>query len=407
MNRPNFPDSWQPGSKTFHSMTNYIIVILCLIVLLSYLFDITSRYSRIPGVVLLIGLGILLNLLAGATGLRIPNFKSILPVIGTLGLILIVMDASLDLKIERDKKVMIGRSIFSAIILFGIFTAGMTVILVHFMGHSVRDSMLNSIPLGIISSAVAIPASRNINPRQKEFIVYESAFSDIIGIMVFDIILVTSGSFGNGLFRFGLNALVTLVIAIITTSVLAMLLHKIKYHVNYVIIMTAVVMVYALAKIVHLPALLLVLCFGMALSNSRFVEHTFIKRFVDFEKFRNDLESFRRIAGELTFLVRSFFFIIFGFYTSLNGMFNPDNLITALSIAAGIFLLRAAFFIFLLRSGDLALIFFAPRGLITILLFMSIPSASAIPRINAEVITLVILLTLLVLIIGNFVRSKN
>lgn len=41
-------------------MTNYIILILCVIILLSYLFDITSRYSRIPGVMLLIGLGIAL-----------------------------------------------------------------------------------------------------------------------------------------------------------------------------------------------------------------------------------------------------------------------------------------------------------------------------------------------------------
>jgi len=37
-------------------MTNYIILFLCVLVLLSYLFDITSKYSRIPGVILLIGL---------------------------------------------------------------------------------------------------------------------------------------------------------------------------------------------------------------------------------------------------------------------------------------------------------------------------------------------------------------
>jgi len=40
-------------------MTNYIILVLCIIVILSYLFDITSKYSKIPGVILLIGLGIL------------------------------------------------------------------------------------------------------------------------------------------------------------------------------------------------------------------------------------------------------------------------------------------------------------------------------------------------------------
>jgi hypothetical protein len=42
-------------------MTNYIILVLCLLIMLAYLFDITSRYSKIPGVILLIGLGIIIG----------------------------------------------------------------------------------------------------------------------------------------------------------------------------------------------------------------------------------------------------------------------------------------------------------------------------------------------------------
>ncbi len=43
-------------------MTNYIIIALCVIVLVSYLFDITSKYSKIPSVILLIAPGILRKL---------------------------------------------------------------------------------------------------------------------------------------------------------------------------------------------------------------------------------------------------------------------------------------------------------------------------------------------------------
>ncbi len=72
----------EPGSVPF--MTNYIILALCVIIILSYLFDISSRYSRIPGIILLIGLGIALQLISLSTGLSIPNLKTIFPVIGTL-----------------------------------------------------------------------------------------------------------------------------------------------------------------------------------------------------------------------------------------------------------------------------------------------------------------------------------
>jgi cell volume regulation protein A len=388
-------------------MTNYIILALCIVVLLAYIFDITSKYSKIPGVILLIGLGIGIRLLTDNTRLELPNMQPLLPVLGTLGLILIVMEASLDLKLDQKKLKLFSMSVGSAIILFFIFTGLLSYILVRIMGYPIFDSIANSIPLGIISSAVAIPSARNLGPAQTEFIVYESSFSDILGIMAFDFIILNHADIGNGLISTGFNIILTVIIASITTSVLGYLLHKITYHINYVIIMTSVVMVYALAKLIHLPALFLVLSFGLALANSRLVENTPIKRFVDFVKFRNDLDSFRKILVEMTFLVRSFFFIMFGYYTSVSGLFNLSNLIAASVITSAIFVLRFIFFRTVLRITSLPLILFAPRGLITILLFISVPAVTRIPLINTEVITLVIMMTLLVMMIGNLVPNRD
>ena len=96
-------------------MTNYIILALCILVILSYIFDITSKYTKIPGVIFLIALGISIQLLGKSTKLDIPNLEPILPVIGTLGLILIIMEASLDLKLEKRKKGLIIKSVSSAL----------------------------------------------------------------------------------------------------------------------------------------------------------------------------------------------------------------------------------------------------------------------------------------------------
>lgn len=388
-------------------MTNYIILALCVIIILSYLFDISSRYSRIPGIILLIGLGIALQLISLSTGLSIPNLKPILPVIGTLGLVMIVLDASLDLKLEKKKSRVLINTVLSALVLLILVVTIGSLVLVKIFGHTPIYAVLNMIPLGIISSAAAIPSAEGLSSKEKEFIVYESSFSDILGIMAFDFILLGQSEMSVGVGNFLIAGFMTIVIAAVTTVGLAWLLHKANYHVNYVIIMTFVVLVYVLAELYHLPALLLVLVFGLALSNNRIVENTFISRYIEFDKFNRDLSSFRRILGELTFLVRSFFFIIFGYYTSVEGVFYPENLITAFIITAGILLIRWLFFYYILRIKSLPLVLFAPRGLITILLFLSIPAAYMIPEINTEVITLVILMTLLAMMLGNILSPRK
>lgn len=388
-------------------MTTYIILALCLIVILSYIFDITSKYSKIPGVILLIFLGIGIQLSSKALKIEIPDLEPVLPVVGTLGLIMIIMEASLDLKLEKRKKVLIIKSISSALILFAVFSVIFSFILIQFFGFSLFDSLINSVPLGIISSSVAIPSASLLSPDDREFVVYESSFSDIFGILVFDFIIISQASLVRGIFTFALSSLITLVIAIITSSILALLLHKLRYHVNYVIIMTCVVLVYILAKLFHLPALLLVLSFGMVLSNNQFLENTVARNFFNFEVFRSDLESFRKILIELTFLVRSFFFIMFGYYAKIAGLLDLHNLVIAFGITAVIFITRFIFFRYILKLPPIPLLFFSPRGLITILLFISIPAASKITMVGEEVITLVILMTILVLMAGNILYKRD
>ncbi len=388
-------------------MTNYIILTLCILVLLAYIFDITSKYTKVPGVIFLIALGIGIQLAGKSTNLGIPNLQPVLPVIGTLGLILIIMEASLDLKLEKRKKGLIVKSISSAIILLVIFNAVFTYAIVKFFGFSVRDSLLSSIPLSIISSAVAIPSALYLHSDEKEFIIYESSFSDIFGIIIFDFILINTSNIVLGIMNFAFASIITVGLALLTTAVLAILLHKVKYHINYVIIMTSVVTVYVLAKLSHLPALLLVIVFGLILSNNKFLENTPINKFVDFDKFRSDLKAFKNILTEFTFIVRSFFFIIFGYYTKVEGLFKIETLLSGLGITVLIFILRFIFLKFVLKMPVIPLFFFSPRGLITILLFLSIPVSSRIPLINEEVVTVVILLTIFLLMIGNIIHKRE
>ncbi|HOU57791.1 MAG TPA: cation:proton antiporter, partial [Smithellaceae bacterium] len=388
-------------------MTYYVLIAFCVIILLAYIFDITAKYTRVPGVILLIATGMFINYLSSSFHIGIPDMSGLLPIMGTLGLILIVLEGSLDLAIRRDKSRLIIGSVSSAILLFAVMIGVFTYVAVHFLQYDLRASLLNIIPFAVISSAVAIPSAAGLTPENREFVTYESSISDIIGILAFDFILLSSGSLGTGVLRFIAELILTFIVSVLLSGGLAILLHKISHHVKYVIIMTVIILVYALAKLVHLPSLLVVLIFGLVMNNNVLFKNAFSAKWINFDEFNTDLGAFKNIVFELTFIIRCFFFILFGFYTRLSDLLNPSNLIIAAAITVSIFIFRALFFRIVLRLPLNPLLYFAPRGLITILLFFSIPSILLLPFINVGIVTQVIFLTILMMTFGNMIFSRD
>jgi Kef-type K+ transport system membrane component KefB len=387
-------------------MTYYVLIAFCVIILLAYIFDVTAKHTKIPGVILLILTGMAINYLADFLKISIPNMSGLLPVMGTLGLILIVLEGSLDLTVSRDKGRLIIGSVSSAILLFTVLTGIFTYIAVNFLHYDLQAAVINIIPLAVISSAVAIPSAAGLQPSDREFVTYESSLSDIVGILIFDFILLSSGSLASGALRFVAELVLTLLASILFSAGLALLLHKISHHVKYVIIMTAIILVYALAKLIHLPSLLVVLIFGLVMNNNVLLQNRFSRQIINFEEFNAELSSFKNIVAELTFVIRCFFFILFGFYTSVADLLNLNNLLFSVSITAAIFILRALYFKIVLRTPLNPLVYFAPRGLITILLFLSIPSAMLLPFMNVGVVTQVIFLTILMMTFGNMIFRR-
>jgi len=148
------------------------------------------------------------------------------------------------------------------------------------------------------------------------------------------------------------------------------------------------------------------LIFGLIMNNNALFKNRFSLKIINFDEFNADLSSFKNIVTELTFIIRCFFFILFGFYTRLSDLLNLNNLLISVTIALSIFILRALFFKMVLRAPLSPLLYFAPRGLITILLFFSIPSIMLLPFINVGVITQVIFISILMMTFGNVIFKK-
>ncbi len=387
-------------------MTTTIIITVCILILLAYIFDVTSSKTKVPSVILLLLLGWLVKQISIATGIIIPNLNPILPILGTIGLILIVLEGSLELELNASKFSLVKKSFivaFLPVLLLGFLVASAFSYLSEI---DFKTCLTNVIPLCVISSAIAIPSVKNLPSHQKEFIIYESSLSDIIGVIVFNFVALNT-SFGvDSIWGFLGQMLAIIVISFVATGGLSYLLSKIDHHIKFAPIILLVILIYNISKIYHLPSLVFILIFGLFLGNL-----DEMRRFKWIQKLKPDLldlevKKFKEITIEATFVIRVLFFLLFGYLMETAEILNTDTLLWSGGIVAAIFIIRAI--ILKINKIDLSpLIFVAPRGLITILLFLSIPASQTVPLVNKSLIIQIIIFTALVMMVGLMLNKQE
>ena len=387
-------------------MTTAIIIIFCSLLLISYIFDLTSSKTKIPSAILLLLLGWSLQQLANFFSIKLPDFAPILPVLGTVGLILIVLEGSLELELNRSKFGLIFKSFTGSFLTLILSAFLLAALFRYFGGYSLKDSLVNAIPFCIISSAIAIPTVRNLGSSTKEFVIYESSLSDILGVLFFNFIALNESFGGYSFGAFGLQLLIIIAISFVATIALSYLLNKIEHHIKFVPIILLVILIYEISKEFHLPGLIFILLFGLFIGNL-----DELKQFKWIEKFKPkelnvEVRKFKELTGEATFLVRALFFLVFGYLLETSEILNPATLLWSMGIVFGIFMLR----VIQLKLSKLPLsplLFIAPRGLITILLFLSIDPLQRIPLVNNSLIIQVIIFTALIMMVGLMTLKKD
>ena len=389
-----------------------ILIVLPLLIIFSYLFDIISRKTKFPAVILLMFTGIIIR--TGTTLYGFTEFgflENLIPVLGTVGLILIVLEGALELDIKRDKLPVILKGFFAAGIILVLNVLGVYLLFYHFLGIGHQAAVIFAIPLSIISSAVAIPSSASLFERDKEFVVYESTFSDILGIMLFNYAIrqfETNQTMISmeSIVGLGLQIIGVIVVSLFITYCLFQLLQKIEHHVKFFLILALLVLVYALGKFFHLPALVTIFIFGLFLSNVKTLLPDFMKRNLDLEETKKGLHEFHILTAESTFLVKTFFFLFFGFSINLSEFTTIDPFLYGLLIFSVMFGIRYVYFTTTtFKFKPSPLVFISPRGLISILLFLQIKEIpfmdGIITVIDERVLLVVILASMLIMTQGT------
>jgi potassium/hydrogen antiporter len=392
-------------SDTFTAMTGTIIITFCSLLLIAYVFDLTSSRTRIPSVILLLLLGWLGKRLTQFLDLHLPDFSSILPVLGTVGLILIVLEGSLELELNKTKTGLVRKSSFGALVPMMALSFLLAFLFSYVGNTGFKDSLVNAIPFSVISSAIAIPSVRNLEQSDKEFVIYESSLSDISGVLLFNFIALNETINFEAFGHFGLGLLIILVVSFMATIGLSFLLNKIEHHVKFVPIILLIILIYTVSKVYHLPALVFILTFGLFMGNLKELKRfKWINRFQP-EELSKEVQKFKELTIEAAFLIRALFFLLFGFLLETADILRTDSLGWTLTIVFIIFISRTI----QLKVSALPLnplLFIAPRGLITILLFLSVDPAHRIPFVNNSLVIQVIILTILIMMIG-LTKSKR
>jgi Kef-type K+ transport system membrane component KefB len=395
-----------------------ILIIFSLLVVFSYLFDSFARKTKFPSVILLMLTGMITRVV-----LEFYNFTpwgildDLIKVLGTVGLILIVLEGALELEISKEKIGIMIRGFLAAAVLLLANIVIISQLLDVFFEITYEAAILHAIPLSIISSAVAIPSASGFDKHTKEFVVYESTFSDIIGILIFSYAirqfetqapLIGVASLTN----LGLQLLGIIVISVCITFLLFQLMKSIVHPVKFFLLLALLVLVYAIGKYLHLPALVTIFIFGLILSNSTYFLPAFFLRGVKPEKLEEQLKSFHLLTAESTFLVRTFFFLFFGFSISLSNLSDPSAYWYGLLIVGAMLLARYIYMaVSTLKIKPSNLTYHAPRGLISILLFFQIKELDnpqfQSDQIDQNLLLIVIILSIAILLIGTMKKTPQ
>lgn len=385
-----------------YTMTYPTILSASLFLLIVFGVERVCRRLGVPSVIVLVSSGLIARPVLDSLGIQLNWAGTLVPIVGTIGLVLIVLEGALDIELRHERLRLIGRTFFLAAAGFAICVLAFATAARLMLDLSLMQSVLLATPFAVISSAVAIPSTTFLPPKDREFVVYETSMSDIIGVLVFFSLLRSDGSVEGALLKLLGGGVASLLLSLLCAAVLMLLLLRVEGHIRFVPLLAGLFALYATGELLHLSPLIMVLFFGLLLNKP-----SIVTRFRPFQNwieadYDATLSEFKTLVVELTFVVRGFFFVLLGYWSDLSDLASPWPWLAAALVLIVIFGSRFAL-LRLIVSPSLArqLVWIAPRGLITVLLFLTVRDTFALPDyLNGAVILVVLISSALILVAG-------
>ncbi len=374
-------------------MSNVAILVASLFLLIAFAVERLDRASGLPSVIVMIALGLLARPVLDALGILVNGISTLMPVAGVIALVLIVLEGALDIELKRERL----RLAFTAFALAAgallVYGAAFAAIAVRLLSLTYLQGAILATPFALISSSIAIPASRRLAQQAREFIVYESSVSDILGVLVFFALVHSNASVRGFLTALAGGGVLSLLLALVCSVALVFISTRATAHVRYVPLLAGLFALYAAGELMHLSPLIMVLLFGLMLNNREVLARVPGLAGVAERIAPQTIAEFKVLVQELTFAVRGFFFFLLGYSTHLSDFGSVRAWAAAALILAVIYGGRFLMLRPLGRTLATAITWIAPRGLITVVLYLDARGVLAVPTYLDGTVLLVVFLS--------------
>ena len=376
-----------------------LIIEASIILILSFWFSGLAKKTNIPSVLMLIVLGVILQYAAKAFVDQLPDLFPALEVLGIVGLIMIVLEAALELELRKDKIWILLKSM--AIALMGLGASAWVAALILkalIPGMTMPQAWLYATPLSILSSAIIIPSVGGLSQEKKEFHIYESTFSDIAGIILFYFLIgQLNPAEATGAVGFAGSILLTIVIAVLASYAIILIFQGIKSQAKQFLLIAVLLLLYALGKKLHLSSLIIILVFGLIIANMKLFFGGPLKKYLKEDRAKQIYKELHIITLETAFVVRTFFFVVFGITIVLSSLLSVRVLLISILVLASIYAIRFVLLRTFLGKDIFPQLYVAPRGLITVLLFYAIPPEAQLAEFEPGILLFIIIGTSLIM----------
>ncbi len=383
-------------------------VLLGAIIFIGFLGSILFNRTKISELLILVLLGVLIG----------PVFKLVdhvllagfIPFFAALALLILLFDGGLNINFYKVLYELPKATIFTV---FTFITSVLAIGLISkfALGWSLELGILLGAVIGGTSSAIVMTLLDKVkaNEEIKTMLKLESAITDALCIVVAITMaqIITAGSFSlsnsiNSIAGgFSIAAIIGIIAAVFWTKFLA----KFKGKFDYMLTLAAAFIVYGIVEFAQGNGGIAVLLFGVVLGNARKLHELFTKTDAPHLEVTDSIKSFQ---SEISFFVRTFFFVYIGLILKLEAISLFLLIIgTTLTLIA---LLARRFTVKVLgyeKTSEKTLIYtMMPRGLAAAVL-ASVPTTYGINAPGfTELVMIVIIVSNIITTLGVF-KSEN
>ncbi|NTV48708.1 MAG: hypothetical protein HGB32_03125 [Geobacteraceae bacterium] len=290
---------------------SYAFILAGIVILAGFFGNVFFEKTKIPDVIALLAIGIVLGPISGFVSPE--RLQHLAEYVGSLALLVILFEGGMDL--DLDKLLSEFGSAALLVLLTFIFTAGSIGTYLHYiLGWETQQSLLLGTILGCTSAAIVIPIINrlNISEEIKATLSVESALSDVLAVVItislIDAIHIgqqdPTAPFKAVVASFSTAIVIGCAVGLIWMKVLDLMRGK---KLAYMLTLAAILITFGSVRILGGSGSIAVLVIGLVLGNS--------DAFTKFLKIKKPLpvdQSIRFLHEEVSFFIRTFFFVYLG-----------------------------------------------------------------------------------------------